>query len=102
MHPEHITQLVTTALQCTADQPIPIHNNLIVTLSSESNPEIWVSIYGEILDFSYTSQQPPQAFAQGVFTDLPSWQLIDWSPGRIATVEFHQVKFQELSRAIYA
>jgi hypothetical protein len=100
MHQKHIAQLIATALQCSTDDLLPLNSNLIATLSSEVNPKHWVSVYGNILDFAYTSHQPPHTFAQQIFSELPSWQLVDWSPGRLATVEFDNVELQKLSQAI--
>ena len=97
---KNIAHLIAAALQCSTDDLLPLNPHLIVTLSSDANPNHWVSVYGNIVDFAYRSQRPPNAFAQQVFAALPSWQLVDWSPGRLATLEFDSIQIQKLSEAI--
>ena len=97
---KNIAHLIAAALQCSTDDLLPLKPHLIVTLSSDANPNHWVSVYGNIVDFAYSSQRPPNAFAQQVFAALRSWQLVDWSPGRLATLEFDSIQLQKLSEAI--
>ena len=100
MHQKQIAHFIAAALQCGIDDLLPLNPHLIVTLSSDANPNHWVSVYGNILDFAYSSQRPPNTFAQQIFAVLPSWQLVDWSPGRLATLEFESVQVQNLSAAV--
>jgi|GEM_PF-3302574 len=100
MHQKNIAHLIAAALQCSTDDLLPLNPHLIVTLSSDAKPIHWVNVYGNIVDFAYSSERPPNAFAQQVFAALPSWQLVDWSPGRLATLEFDSIQIQSLSEAI--
>ena len=101
MHQKHIAQLIATALQCSTDDLLPLNSHLIATLSNAVSPEHWVSVYGNTLDFSYNSHKPPYTYAQKIFSALPSWQLVDWSPGRLATIEFDSVEIQKISEVIF-
>ena len=100
MHQKNIAHLIAAALQCSTDDLLPLNPHLVITLSSDTKPNHWVSVYGNIVDFAYSSERPPSAFAHKVFTALPSWQLVDWSPGRLATLEFDSIQVQSLSEAI--
>lgn len=100
MHQKNIAHLIAAALQCSTDDLLPLNSYLIVTLSSDTNPNYWISVYGNIVDFAYSSQQPPETFAQQIFAALSSWQLVDWSPGRLVTLEFDSIQIQKLSEAI--
>lgn len=100
MHQKQIAHFIAAALQCSTEDLLPLNPHLIVRLSSDANPNHWVSVYGNVLDFAYSSKRPPNTFAQQIFAALPSWQLVDWSPGRLGTLEFESVQVQDLSAAV--
>jgi len=69
-------------------------------LSVVGHPEIWLLIYGGYMDFAYTGKISPDTLIDEVFAPLQSAQIIDWSPGRLACVEYKTADADELSLAI--
>lgn len=72
------------------------------TLDVLYHPEAWVQIYGDYMDFSYAEQAPPETLLAEVLASLQSAQIIDWCPGRLATVQYKAADAVTLSKTIDA
>lgn len=69
-------------------------------LSVVGHPEIWLLIYGGYMDFSYTEKTSPDTLIDESLAPLLPAQIIDWSPGRLACVEYKSTDSDKLSLAI--
>ncbi|MGW8393483.1 hypothetical protein [Pseudoduganella sp. HUAS MS19] len=63
-------------------------------------PEVWMLVYGDYMDFSYTGIAPPDTLIDGALAPLRPAQIIDWSPGRLACVQYEAADAASLSRAL--
>ena len=71
-------------------------------LSVVGRPDVWMLIYGDYMDFSYTENSSPAPLITEVFAVLQPAQIIDWSPGRLACVQYKSADAGMLFQAIDA
>jgi hypothetical protein len=95
-----IAAFLTQALQWQDGALLPPDTPLIAKIEIDGRPDSWVAVYGNTLDFAFVGDQPPDTFVQSVFASVPSCQVVDWSPGRLATIEYGPVELQSLSGTV--
>lgn len=71
-------------------------------LSVVGRPDVWILIYGDYMDFSYTENSSPVSLITDVFAVLQPAQIIDWSPGRLACVQYKSADANLLFQVIDA
>lgn len=71
-------------------------------LSVVGRPDVWMLIYGDYMDFSYAENSSPVSLITEVFAALQPAQIIDWSPGRLACVQYKWADADMLFQAIDA
>ncbi|MGK5068506.1 hypothetical protein [Janthinobacterium sp. RT4P48] len=71
-------------------------------LNVVGRPGVWVLIYGDYMDFSYAENSSPVPLITEVFAPLQPAEIIDWSPGRSACVQYKAADAEMLSQAIDA
>lgn len=99
---EEIRRILQEAFGC-----LNLHSELpsrefYARLSVVGRPDVWILIYGDYMDFSYTENSSPAPLITEVFVALQPAQIIDWSPGRLACVQYRSADANMLFQAIDA
>lgn len=104
MHNESIQEIRKVLLEAFGSAQLEnmTGRDRFVSVKVETCPEAWVTIYGDYMDFSYKEQTPPEALIPEVFVSLQPAQIIDWSPGRLACVQYKKADAVALATAIDA
>jgi len=71
-------------------------------LSVVGRPDVWILIYGDYMDFSFTENSSPAPLITEVFAALQPAQIIDWSPGRLACIQYNSANANMLFQVIDA
>jgi hypothetical protein len=71
-----------------------------ITITFDGVPEAWIRVYSECIDFAYKLGESPDKLISAVLAEFPNCELVDWSPGHLATIRFDRGDIDALPRIL--